>query len=1192
MLTNAQNSEDVRLRRALLDVEIGNYIDVGAADPDENSVTKLFYDAGWSGINVEPGPKFTRLNAERPRDINLNIVVGENDQSKLSFFVSYPYTDLSSLHLPTNESRPTVDRTESITATMWSLSSVFAHGDFDVVHFLKVDVEGAEPEVLRSLDWSRWRPWIVVVEAIDRFTHEENYELWEATLVDNGYVFAVFDGINRFYVERSQSHRAELLASPIWPTSVVETFEQRRERDQFRARLDLADNERLRLVEMCRSLRSELNQARDALERLMTENAALDRSFRHYKDAFEAVDGERSRLEVRLAELDQRARAIEMSETFRVGAAVLKPARFGASLVGQVRSRKTVSEVASTPKDDAQTVYDRFTSPGRSWHFRSDPPSWDVASSLGLDATFVRAYAEPDMRVALDKIRAMDRHTEAAALSGADNTLRKAITDLELVLSGLDGQSVGALNPRAERTAGVVVDVRCLQNVDYTERGVGRHARTVLDVLKAHFTHLPMIGLVSGDQPAPTGEAFEGLRLVHSAAQANDIKPVVVVSLSPMTANVAPMLPFLLEPGASTMAVIYDFIPASRPGAYLPLDTHGISYAAQLNALGLYRTFLPISHDAAAQAERHLLSADRKVFVTGVAVDSPDDLVEGRTKTVLVPAGGDARKNPLVAVAAFAEARKQDPDLELVVTGRFGEAMARELDDAVTALGIPAKSWQHLSYVPSADLDRLYATAACVVVPSHTEGYSIPVAHARSVGTPVVASDIPVHRELVGEGVSLVGPADVVSMASAIVAAVRSPRRDPFVPHSRESVASIVSDALAHQVEQRMSPPAVIRRARPSVAVVSPLPPDRTGIADYSAFTLAEVGKHVDLTVFALHEDSALQGATTEMLDARAFDMTKFDATLVVVGNSHFHFSSLDYVEGLGAPVLAHDTRMVESYLADRGVDALAKMFDADGVAVSDRSHEGFIHTPPGRAYGTLLRVGSPLIVHSESLAQSLGGDGVRVLPFVPYHLPPGPVTPARISHARELLDFDADLFHIGLFGILDRRTKCEDIVVQAAGWLRQWGIRPVVHLVGPADHREVAALVEVAHLTGAELRVHGRVSEEILDEFLFAVDVGVQLRSNPWLSLSGAVADLLSFGVPTLASAPLLLDHGSPNYARPIAVPASGLLIAEQLVALKEAGSRLQTCEQIEEERMRFVGERSVDRYAKALIDCLGITL
>ena len=73
----AQNYEDVVLWRALRDVECGFYVDVGAGDPTIDSVTRAFYERGWSGINVEPSePYFTALESERPRDVNLRVLSG------------------------------------------------------------------------------------------------------------------------------------------------------------------------------------------------------------------------------------------------------------------------------------------------------------------------------------------------------------------------------------------------------------------------------------------------------------------------------------------------------------------------------------------------------------------------------------------------------------------------------------------------------------------------------------------------------------------------------------------------------------------------------------------------------------------------------------------------------------------------------------------------------------------------------------------------------------------------------------------------------------------------------------------------------------------------------------------------------------------------------------------------------------
>jgi FkbM family methyltransferase len=69
----AQNFEDVLLHRVFGGQETGFYVDVGAYHPVDGSVTKAFYDLGWSGINLEPGAVFDVLAAARPRDVNLRM---------------------------------------------------------------------------------------------------------------------------------------------------------------------------------------------------------------------------------------------------------------------------------------------------------------------------------------------------------------------------------------------------------------------------------------------------------------------------------------------------------------------------------------------------------------------------------------------------------------------------------------------------------------------------------------------------------------------------------------------------------------------------------------------------------------------------------------------------------------------------------------------------------------------------------------------------------------------------------------------------------------------------------------------------------------------------------------------------------------------------------------------------------------
>ncbi|MBR3622824.1 MAG: FkbM family methyltransferase [Selenomonadaceae bacterium] len=82
----AQELEDLILFSALRNVEKGFYIDVGANDPTNISVTRFFYNRGWNGINIEPQPAIVKiLEEERPRDINLCCGIGK-ERGKLKLY--------------------------------------------------------------------------------------------------------------------------------------------------------------------------------------------------------------------------------------------------------------------------------------------------------------------------------------------------------------------------------------------------------------------------------------------------------------------------------------------------------------------------------------------------------------------------------------------------------------------------------------------------------------------------------------------------------------------------------------------------------------------------------------------------------------------------------------------------------------------------------------------------------------------------------------------------------------------------------------------------------------------------------------------------------------------------------------------------------------------------------------------------
>jgi FkbM family methyltransferase len=215
LISYAQNREDILLHRALGHVKRGRYVDIGAAWPSQDSVTRLFYDRGWSGVNVEPNPQLlSELRRERARDVNLGVAIGE--AAGVRTFALIPDTGLSTLDAELAEQHRSDGREVVwIDVTVKTLASILDEYVPDgVIHFLKIDVEGAEAEVIAGNDWSRFRPWIVVAEVGNPSNPAYSDPLWERDLLAHSYTTAFDDGVNRFYVAHEHAELANALAVP------------------------------------------------------------------------------------------------------------------------------------------------------------------------------------------------------------------------------------------------------------------------------------------------------------------------------------------------------------------------------------------------------------------------------------------------------------------------------------------------------------------------------------------------------------------------------------------------------------------------------------------------------------------------------------------------------------------------------------------------------------------------------------------------------------------------------------------------------------------------------------------------------------------------------------------------------------------------------------------------------------------
>ena len=199
MISYAQNFEDVMLERVFKDMSDGFFVDVGAWDPELDSVTHHFYKRGWSGINIEPNPAYFKLlKTARTRDMNLHLAVGST-AGRADITIIHG-TGMSTLHPDIAESHKALEyEQETIDVEMRTLNSIFENAN-RTVHFLKIDCEGAESDVINAFDLRRYRPWIILVESTRPLSSEQSHGDWEPHILAADYEFAYFDGVNRFYI--------------------------------------------------------------------------------------------------------------------------------------------------------------------------------------------------------------------------------------------------------------------------------------------------------------------------------------------------------------------------------------------------------------------------------------------------------------------------------------------------------------------------------------------------------------------------------------------------------------------------------------------------------------------------------------------------------------------------------------------------------------------------------------------------------------------------------------------------------------------------------------------------------------------------------------------------------------------------------------------------------------------------------
>lgn len=201
----AQEGEDLLLDR-LFDAQLcGFYVDVGAHHPKRFSNTYLLYRRGWNGINIDAMPgSMAEFERVRRRDINLEIPIS-SEATELTYYV-FDEPALNGFDAELSQARHAEKRyrvLDTISLRTRTLSSVLDEhlAPGQEIDLLSIDVEGFDERVLRSNDWQKYRPKVVLVEvlrtsvesllssSIHDFLAARGYELYAKTV--NSAIFRI-----------------------------------------------------------------------------------------------------------------------------------------------------------------------------------------------------------------------------------------------------------------------------------------------------------------------------------------------------------------------------------------------------------------------------------------------------------------------------------------------------------------------------------------------------------------------------------------------------------------------------------------------------------------------------------------------------------------------------------------------------------------------------------------------------------------------------------------------------------------------------------------------------------------------------------------------------------------------------------------------------------------------------------------
>lgn len=612
-----------------------------------------------------------------------------------------------------------------------------------------------------------------------------------------------------------------------------------------------------------------------------------------------------------------------------------------------------------------------------------------------------------------------------------------------------------------------------------------------------------------------------------------------------------------------TSVTLYDLIPFIHEKKYLTDITFSKFYYKKLQNLKRADLLFAISPSARQEAIDMLSIPSDRIINCSASISekfcirklNTKDLFElkqcyGINRQIILYVGGfEYRKNIEKLIEAFSilptNLRMQH---QLVLVGDTIEATKQHVELLKNRYKLKTDEVILTHYIPDSHLINLYNLCKLFVLPSLHEGFGLPLLEALACGAVAIASNLTSLPELINCKDALFDPTETSSISEKMVTALTSePFRECLKLIGKEQTKKFTWDTCAKKAlfaleEIKNRKKGFFFRAdykKAKMAFISPIPPDKTGVAIYSLQLLPELALFFDIVIIVekVITDSKWLISNFPIHDADwfALNTSQFDIILYQFGNSSFHYYMFNLLDTIPGIVVLHDfflsgvLHWADALIPNEKNIFYKKLYESHGytslIYQKQKGREATLQIFPCNL--PILKKSMGVIVHSQH-AIDLARNWYKY--NHPSYIQKIPQLRLRSTYsidrnkAREILQFTDNDFLICSFGFVTS-NKLSHRICQClinSNFFKKSNIYLIFvgenHIGGYEDK-----INELIKNNLKKIKITDFVPQNIFETYLSAADLAIQLRTQSRGETSSCIYTCLDFAIPTIVN-----THGS----------------------------------------------------------------